>query len=186
MLSRPPATRPDIDSSRRGMAIMLITHLRNPCKAARALYLNPPQAPHSTLSGPTAEAIAESLGVDMVESSYYYTKKRWLEHRRGLGLPELPLPEPGGSSGSETPANLDLMPRGTVGAVCLDQHGCIVAVTSTGGRTNKLPGRLGEWTTFTPGATSASLTPARTSRRYTDLGRWLLGRRMDPSWLAHS
>jgi beta-aspartyl-peptidase (threonine type) len=37
-----------------------------------------------------------------------------------------------------------MMPTGTVGAVALDVRGCIVACTSTGGRTNKLPGRVGD------------------------------------------
>jgi beta-aspartyl-peptidase (threonine type) len=33
---------------------------------------------------------------------------------------------------------------GTVGAVALDAHGHLAAATSTGGMTNKLPGRLGD------------------------------------------
>jgi len=37
-----------------------------------------------------------------------------------------------------------MMPMGTVGAVALDVRGCIAACTSTGGRTNKLPGRIGD------------------------------------------
>jgi beta-aspartyl-peptidase (threonine type) len=36
------------------------------------------------------------------------------------------------------------MPTGTVGAVALDDHGCIAVVTSTGGKTNKLVGRIGD------------------------------------------
>lgn len=36
------------------------------------------------------------------------------------------------------------MPTGTVGAVALDVRGCIATVTSTGGRTNKLVGRIGD------------------------------------------
>jgi len=39
---------------------------------------------------------------------------------------------------------LDQMPMGTVGAVALDERGCIAVCTSTGGRTNKLPGRVGD------------------------------------------
>jgi L-asparaginase / beta-aspartyl-peptidase len=33
---------------------------------------------------------------------------------------------------------------GTVGAVALDVRGCVAVCTSTGGRTNKLPGRIGD------------------------------------------
>jgi beta-aspartyl-peptidase (threonine type) len=36
------------------------------------------------------------------------------------------------------------MPKGTVGAVALDSDGCIAVVTSTGGKTNKLVGRIGD------------------------------------------
>lgn len=39
---------------------------------------------------------------------------------------------------------LDMMPKGTVGAVALDVRGCIAVCTSTGGHTNKLPGRIGD------------------------------------------
>jgi len=39
---------------------------------------------------------------------------------------------------------LDMMPKGTVGAIALDVRGCIAVCTSTGGRTNKLPGRIGD------------------------------------------
>jgi len=39
---------------------------------------------------------------------------------------------------------LDQMPTGTVGAVALDCRGCIASVTSTGGKTNKMVGRIGD------------------------------------------
>jgi beta-aspartyl-peptidase (threonine type) len=142
MLSKPPASHPGIPSNRRGFGLTLLTTTRNPARAARALYLNPQLAPHAFLSGLTAESLAESLGEERVDPSYYFTEARWREHRRGLGLPEEPLPNPG--SGDEPTENLDQLPTGTVGAVALDARGCISAVTSTGGRTNKLVGRIGD------------------------------------------
>ncbi|KAG8937591.1 hypothetical protein FRC00_003630 [Tulasnella sp. 408] len=129
------------------MALMLITHLRNPSKAARALYLNPKLVPHAALSGATAESIAEGLGEELVDSSYYFTEERWRQHRRGLGLPD----EPAASTDNPNlvdDSELDYLPKGTVGAVCLDRRGCIAAVTSTGGKTNKLVGRIGDTPTF--------------------------------------
>ncbi len=43
------------------------------------------------------------------------------------------------------PAPLDESKKmGTVGAVALDKHGNLAAATSTGGMTNKLPGRVGD------------------------------------------
>jgi beta-aspartyl-peptidase (threonine type) len=109
------------------------------------MYLSPTLAPHATLSGPTAEEIGqESLGIELVDPSYFFTETRWREHRKGLGLPEEPLP-PGHTPSRSTPVkNIDQMPTGTVGAVALDMRGCIAAVTSTGGKTNKLVGRIGD------------------------------------------
>jgi len=137
MLSKPPASHPEIPTSRRGVGMTLLRHVRNPSKLARALYLAPDLLPHTFISGATAESLAESLGEELVPESYFFTKKRWLEHRRGLGLPD---------SDDEVKGFplLDLLPMGTVGAVALDIRGCIAALTSTGGRTNKLVGRIGD------------------------------------------
>ncbi|KAK6526102.1 hypothetical protein TWF281_011139 [Arthrobotrys megalospora] len=44
----------------------------------------------------------------------------------------------------------EYLPKGTVGCVALDSNGVIAAATSTGGLTNKVPGRIGD--TPTPGA----------------------------------
>ena len=115
------------------------------------------------LSGTTAEAIgAEHLGIQVVDPSYFWTEARWREHRTGLGLPVEPIEPPNtpdttpddsetdsdatevGSVESSKFDPIDLMPTGTVGAVALDVRGCIAAVTSTGGRTNKLVGRVGD------------------------------------------
>ena len=142
MLSKPPASHPRTPPTRRGFGLALLTTTRNPARAAQALYLSPQLAPHAFLSGLTAESLAESLGEQRVDPSYYFTESRWREHRRGLGLPEEPLPCPG--SGDEPKMNLDQMPTGTVGAVALDARGCISVVTSTGGKTNKLVGRIGD------------------------------------------
>ena len=147
MLSRPPSTHTSIPPTRRGFGLTLLTHVRNPSKLARALYLSPTSAPHTMLSGSAAEAIGGSLGIELVDESYFFTEQRWREHRRGLGLPEDPLPYPSkprhdGEDNTQVP--LDQLPTGTVGAVALDVRGCIAAVTSTGGRTNKLVGRVGD------------------------------------------
>lgn len=145
MLSKPPASHPLILSTRRGFGLALLTRTKNPSQLARALYLAPPLAPHAMLSGSTAEEIGEqSLGIELVDPSYFFTEHRWREHRRALGLPEEPLP-PGHIPSKPAPAEtFDQMPTGTVGAVALDMRGCIAAVTSTGGRTNKLVGRIGD------------------------------------------
>lgn len=146
MLSKPPVSQPSIPPSRRGFGITLLRHVRNPSQLARALYLAPTAAPHTMLSDLPAEKIAQELGVELVDESYFFTEARWREHRRDLDLPEEPFPYPGKSSAESDPNDipLDLLPTGTVGAVALDVRGCIAAVTSTGGRTNKLAGRIGD------------------------------------------
>ncbi|KAG6878544.1 hypothetical protein C0993_004442 [Termitomyces sp. T159_Od127] len=149
MLSKPPASasHPAIPPSRRGLGATLLTRTRNPSQLVRALYLAPSAAPHVFLSGAAAESLGESLGVHLVDPSYFFTERRWREHRRGLGLPEDPLPEHRVSADADAvqpmPA-LDQLPAGTVGAVALDGRGCIAVLTSTGGRTNKLVGRIGD------------------------------------------
>jgi len=145
MVSKPPASHPDIPSSRRGLGLTLLTRAKNPSHLVRALYLEPSLAPHTFLSGATAEQLGESLGETLVDPSYFFTEHRWREHRRGLGLPEEPIPHHGGHEGAIIHGiPLDQFPTGTVGAVALDCHGCIAALTSTGGKTNKLVGRIGD------------------------------------------
>lgn len=144
MLSKPPASHPDIPPSRRGIGLTLLTRIRNPAQLARSLYLSPSVAPHTFLSGTTAESIAESLGEELVDPSYFFTPNRWSEHRRGLGLPDEPFPPGTKPSGNRADSLLDMLPKGTVGAVALDIRGCISTLTSTGGRTNKVVGRIGD------------------------------------------
>lgn len=144
MLSKPPASHPNIPHTRRGLALTLLRHVKNPANAARALYLHPSLAPHATLSDVTAEKVAESLGEKLVDPSYFFTEAQWRSHRRGLGLPEEPLPPGQDKDNSEGGMIIEQPAMGTVGAVALDARGCIATVTSTGGKTNKLVGRIGE------------------------------------------
>ncbi|KAF8891687.1 nucleophile aminohydrolase [Infundibulicybe gibba] len=143
MLSKPPASHPNIPTNRRGLGVALLTRARNPSRLVRSLYLSPSLAPHTFLSGPTAEEIGQSLGEELVDPSYFFTERRWKEHRLGLGLPVEPYPPGTGHDVPDTEP-LDQMPTGTVGAVALDIRGCISVLTSTGGRTNKLVGRIGD------------------------------------------
>ncbi|KAF5351808.1 hypothetical protein D9756_007393 [Leucocoprinus leucothites] len=143
MLSKPPASHPHIPATRRGVSATLLTRVKNPSQLVRTLYLHPNLVDHPFVSGITAEETGASLGETLVDPSYFYTERRWREHRRGLGLPEEPLPYPSDDTHEKLPP-IDQLPKGTVGAVALDVRGCIAALTSTGGRTNKLVGRIGD------------------------------------------
>jgi beta-aspartyl-peptidase (threonine type) len=88
--------------------------------------------PHVFLAGHGAEDFARELGLEMADEKYFYTAQRWeaLERvRKGQG---------------EKFAFSDQDRHGTVGAVALDQAGNLAAATSTGGNTNKRPGRIGD------------------------------------------
>ncbi|KAJ7594835.1 asparaginase [Mycena floridula] len=171
MLSKPPSSHPDIPPARRGIGLTLLTRIRNPSQLVKKLYLSPEVAPHTFLSGNNVEHIAESLGEELVDPSYFFTVNRWREHRRELGLPEEPLPYP--AEPSDPKFTLDLLPRGTVGAVALDIRGCISALTSTGGRTNKLVGRIGDTPMMAAGFWAEEWTP---TGRLTKIWSYICGK----------
>ncbi|CAE7094082.1 unnamed protein product [Rhizoctonia solani] len=142
MLSHPPPSHPSIPTSRKGFSLSLLSRAKNPSQMVRALYLEPSLAPHAFLSGATAEELGHQVGQELVDPSYFWTEHRWREHRHGLGLPETPMP---GEPNKDMPyPPLDQLPTGTVGAVALDVNGHIACCTSTGGKTNKLVGRIGD------------------------------------------
>lgn len=149
MLSVPPASHPNIPESRRGFALTLLKRTKNPSQLARAMYLAPQAVPHPFMSGATAENIGQTMGIELVDPSYFFTQRRWAEHRRGLGLPEEPGPKD------------EWLPQGTVGAVALDARSCIAALTSTGGKTNKLVGRIGDTPQFGAGFWAEEWKPER-------------------------
>jgi len=167
MLTKPPSSSPEIPASRRGLGLTLLTRTKNPSQVVRALYLSPALAPHSFLSGSTAETIAESVGQTLVDPSYFFTEHRWKEHRRGLGFPDEPLQADYTDypNGINLPLPLDQLPTGTVGAVALDMHGCIATLTSTGGRTNKLVGRVGDTPVMGAGFWAEEWTQSNWMRR---------------------
>ncbi|KAF8604204.1 N-terminal nucleophile aminohydrolase [Ceratobasidium sp. AG-I] len=164
MLSHPPPSHPIVPASRKGFSLTLLTRAKNPSQMVRALYLEPTLVPHAFLSGSDAEEIGAHVGQELVDPSYYWTEHRWREHRRGLGLPETPFPNT--PDGSQRPGGLpypplDQLPTGTVGAVALDVNGHIACCTSTGGKTNKLVGRVGDTPSMGSGFWAESWTERR-------------------------
>jgi beta-aspartyl-peptidase (threonine type) len=107
-------------------AIAAVQHIRNPIALARMVM---EKSPHVLLVGAGAEAFAKEKGMPLVDAKYFYTDERWQALQKILDKVE-----PG----------IDKEKHGTVGAVALDQAGNLAAGTSTGGTTNKLPGRIGD------------------------------------------
>ncbi|KAL2187678.1 N-terminal nucleophile aminohydrolase [Thermothelomyces heterothallicus CBS 203.75] len=107
---------------------------------ALATDLNVPSAQgHTHLHGAAAEQLAEKYGLALVDEGYFWTKRRWEEHVRGLERERR-----GGGGLAATWSKDEYVPQGTVGAVALDEDGIVCVATSTGGLTNKVTGRIGD------------------------------------------
>jgi isoaspartyl peptidase/L-asparaginase-like protein (Ntn-hydrolase superfamily) len=104
--------------------------VRHPVLAARAVM---ERTPHVMLSGEGAEAVAREAGLEFCEESWFQTPDRRAALDRVRRAAE---------DAAVTVTEQDR--HGTVGAVALDRDGHVAAATSTGGRANKLPGRVGD------------------------------------------
>ena len=142
---------------KRACGVVLVKTVKNPIKLAREMLVrgetdgsgvrtagqssNPSGGAggaqgHCCLGGETVEELADEWGLEMVDENYFWTKKRWDEHKRGL-------------HGDSRPQ--EYLPQGTVGCVVLDKYGTLCTATSTGGLTNKLPCRIGDTPTIGAG-----------------------------------
>ncbi|MEB4676421.1 beta-aspartyl-peptidase [Enterobacteriaceae bacterium G50] len=114
-------------------AVAGVKHLRNPVLAARQVLEN---SPHVLLIGDGAETFAQQHGIELVNNNIFSTSERFQQLQEAKSQ---------GSISLDHDAPLDERTKmGTVGAVALDKHGNLAAATSTGGMTNKLPGRVGD------------------------------------------
>jgi len=94
---------------------------------------------HVMMDGEGAEAFAKENGIELVDQKYFYTPERW------DALQKIKAAEKNRTGGGgKGLAITDQDRHGTVGAVALDAHGDLAAATSTGGTTNKRPGRVGD------------------------------------------
>jgi beta-aspartyl-peptidase (threonine type) len=116
-------------------AVAGVSHIRNPVLAARQVLEH---SPHVLLIGRGAENFAEQQGLEPVSPEIFFTQERWDQLQRARTNQQMVLDHDG-----VEPIHPDTK-FGTVGAVALDQHGNLAAATSTGGMTNKMPGRVGD------------------------------------------
>ena len=108
-------------------AVASVKTIKNPIKLARKVL---EETNHILLVGEGAEIFAKNIGETIVDESYFYSEK----NLRRLYKAKKKL----------IAKNIIEDRIGTVGAVALDKDGNIAAATSTGGMTNKMPGRVGD------------------------------------------
>ncbi len=99
-------------------AVAGVQTIKNPILAAREVMEN---SKHVMLQGEGADIFAKEHGLEIEDSSYFFTQRRWESFKK-----------------------VNKNKFGTVGAVALDIHGNLAAGTSTGGMTNKMKGRVGD------------------------------------------
>ena len=124
----------------RAGAVAGVHGVRNPVELARRVM----EASGAVLlAGEGAQRFAAEQGVRMEPAAYFHTEQR---------LAQLRIVQAGGSREAALDhavpvpdAPLDESRKfGTVGAVARDAHGRLAAAVSTGGMTNKRPGRVGD------------------------------------------
>lgn len=115
-------------------AVAGVTNLKNPISAARKVMEN---SDHVLLARQGAEEFAISQGLETVDTSYFFTQKRYESLLRAKNRDI-----------KDKAASLDPYIKdykyGTVGCVALDKNGNLAAGTSTGGMTNKRWNRIGD------------------------------------------
>ena len=106
-------------------AVSGVSTVKNPITLARRVMT---ESPHVFFVREGAERFADQMGVERVDSEYFFVQRRWDALQRALAAEK---PEPADK-------------HGTVGCVVLDSEGNLAAGTSTGGMTNKRFGRVGD------------------------------------------
>ena len=101
-------------------AVASVTNVKNPIRLARYVM---EETKHVMFSSKGAERLAKDAGLEIVYPNYFYQKNRLDDAKR---------------------IKKENSKMGTVGVVAIDKDGNIAAGTSTGGMTNKMPGRIGD------------------------------------------
>src|SRR5438445_1985448 len=117
-------------------AVASLKHVKSPISLARLVM---EKSGHVMMDSEGAEAFAKENGIELVDQKYFFTQERW------DALQKIKAAEKN-RTGKRGKAFIitDQDRHGTVGAVALDKNGNLAAATSTGGTTNKRPGRVGD------------------------------------------
>ena len=116
-------------------AVAGVRKVKNPIKLARAVM---EKSDHVMFAGKGAETFAKENDLELVNPKYFYTEGRWKSFKRAQ---EADREARKAGRKAALPVEFKF---GTVGAVALDKNGNLAAGTSTGGRTYKQWGRVGD------------------------------------------
>jgi len=134
-------------------AVAAVRRVKNPIKLARAIM---ERTEHNMFAGEWADRLAEVLGLELADPSYFITEQRrrkWEEMRVKRVNPAKEFT------------------RSTVGAVAVDAEGNVAAATSTGGTSLKMPGRVRDTPLVRSGAYADNLLGAASA---TGLGETIM------------
>jgi beta-aspartyl-peptidase (threonine type) len=112
--------------------VAAVRTVKNPISLARLVM---EKSKHVLFTSDGAEKFADEMQVERVENSWFSTPKRRAEWEKTRQSPAAP---------KQSNFIAEERHYGTVGCVALDSHGNLAAGTSTGGRTNKKYGRVGD------------------------------------------
>ena len=118
-------------ASRACGAVAGVSRTKSPVQLARAVM---EKSPHVLFIGEGADALGRELGLPQVTPDYFVTEERFRQLKDAHARNVIVLDHDDVSGGA----------FGTVGAVARDKDGHLAAATSTGGLTNKHPGRVGD------------------------------------------
>ena len=113
-------------------AIAGVKKIKNPILAAYSVMKNTPQV---LLISEGADQFAIEQGLDTVDNSYFITERRRTQLLKNKSLSQIK---------NKKELLSPVSKFGTVGCVALDKNGNLSAGTSTGGRSNKKWGRVGD------------------------------------------
>ena len=123
-------------------AIAAGTTCKHPISVARAVM---EQTEHVLLVGAGVDKFVQAIGAESAELAYFLTPERIDQQMQAAALGVVTLDHSSvysKSNAADQPSPHDK--KGTVGAVARDGFGDLAAGTSTGGMTNKMPGRCGD------------------------------------------